>query len=72
MPLSAFGGDNNNNACWDVPIHAENAEVSANRIDAKIIKKLGKSILLLEMSSQWMKIERQGNGENHEVRATSP
>ena len=42
-----------NEALWDVPVYAENAEVRANRIDTRIINNEEK-ITLLEMSCPWL------------------
>ena len=44
----------NHKAFWDVPVYAENAEVRANRIDARIINHEEKKITLLEMSCPWV------------------
>ena len=41
-------------AYWDVPVFAENTEIRANRIDARIVDKVRKEILLLEMSCPWI------------------
>ena len=41
-------------AYWDVRVYANNIEVRANRIDARIVDKEKKKILLLEMSCPWM------------------
>lgn len=40
-------------AYWDVPVYAENTEVRANRIDARIINHKSKIITTLEMSCPW-------------------
>ena len=37
-------------AFWDVPVYAEKTEVRANRIDARVVDKQKKKVLLLEMS----------------------
>ena len=37
-------------AFWDVPLYAEKTEVRANRIDARVVDKQKKKVLLLEMS----------------------
>ena len=42
--------NNSITAYWDVPVFAENTEVRANRIDARIVDKVRKEILLMEMS----------------------
>ena len=44
----------NHKAFWDVPVYAENAEVRAKRIDARIINHEEKKITLLEMSCPWV------------------
>ena len=41
-------------AFWDVPVYAEKREVRANRIDARVVDKQKKKVLLLEMSCLWM------------------
>ena len=38
----------------DVAIYAENTEVRANRIDARVIDKQKKRVLAVEMSCPWM------------------
>ena len=45
--------NNSITAYWDVPVFAENKEVRANRIDARIVDKVRKEIILLEMSCPW-------------------
>ena len=39
---------------WDVPLYAENTEVSANRIDAKIVDKNEKKVIVIEISCSWL------------------
>ena len=39
---------------WDVAVYAENTEVRANRIDARVIDKQRKRVLAVEMSYPWM------------------
>ena len=41
-------------AFWDVAVYAENTEVRANRIDARVIDKQRKRVLAVEMSCPWM------------------
>ena len=41
-------------AYWDIPLYAETTYVRANRIDATIINKQSKEIILLEMSCPWI------------------
>ena len=41
-------------ALWDVPLFAEKVEVRANRIDAQVIDKVKKEVILIEMSCPWM------------------
>ena len=41
-------------ALWDVPLFAEKVEVRANRIDAQVIDKVKKEVILIEMSRPWM------------------
>jgi len=41
-------------AFWDVAVYAENTEVRANRIDARVIDKRRKRVLAVEMSCPWM------------------
>ena len=41
-------------ALWDVPLFAEQVEVRANRIDAQVIDKVKKEVILIEMSCPWM------------------
>ena len=52
-------------AYWDVPIYAENTEVRANRVDARIINHKDKKILTLEMSCPW--IENRERKENEKL-----
>ena len=42
------------NAFWDVAVYAENTEVRANRIDARVIDKQKKRVLAVEMSCPWV------------------
>ena len=37
-------------ALWDVPLYAEHTEVRANRIDARIVDKNEKNVIVIEMS----------------------
>ena len=53
----------NHKAFWDVPVYAENAEVRANRIDARIINHEEKKITLLEMSCPWVENRCQKEAE---------
>lgn len=41
-------------AFWDIPLYAENTEVRANRIDARIIDKIEKKVIVIEMSCPWI------------------
>ena len=41
-------------AYWDVPLYAKNVEVRANRIDARIVDKKDKKVVLLDMSCPWV------------------
>ena len=41
-------------ALWDVRLFAEQVEVRANRIDAQVIDKVKKEVMLIEMSCPWM------------------
>ena len=41
-------------AFWDVAVFAENTEVRANRVDARIINHETRSVTLLEMSCPWL------------------
>ena len=40
-------------ACWDVPLYAESTVVPCNRIDARLVYK-EKRVVLLEMSCPWI------------------
>ena len=53
----------NHRALWDVPDYVENAEVRANRIDARIINHAEKKITLLEMSCPWVENRCQKEAE---------
>ena len=57
-------------AYWDVPIYAENTEVRANRVDARIINHKDKKILTLEMSCPW--IENRERKENEKTMKYGP
>ncbi|XP_027053297.1 uncharacterized protein LOC113680465 [Pocillopora damicornis] len=50
-------------AFWDVPVYAEKTEVRANRIDARVVDKQKKKVLLLEMSFPWMANRKQKEEE---------
>ena len=50
-------------AFWDVPVYAEKTEVIANRIDARVVDKQKKKVLLLEMSCPWMANRKQKEEE---------
>ena len=41
-------------ACWDVPLYAESTVVPCNRIDARLVYKEEKRVVLLEMSCPWI------------------
>ena len=41
-------------AFCDLPVYAENAEVKANRIDARVVDKKRKGVAMIEMSCPWM------------------
>ena len=55
-------------AFWDVPVYAEKMEVTANRIDAIVVDKQKKKVLLLEMSCPWMVSRKQK--ETRKARST--
>ena len=42
--------NDNATALWDVPLYAENINVRANRIDARIVDKNAKKVIAIEMS----------------------
>ena len=48
---------------WDVPVYAEKMEVRANWIDARVVDKQKKKMLLLEMSCLWMANRKQKGEE---------
>ena len=50
-------------AFWDVPVYAEKKEVRANRIDARVVNKQKKKVLLLEMSCPWITNRKQREEE---------
>ena len=50
-------------AFWDVPVYAEKTEVRANRIDARVVDK-HKKVVLLETSCLWMANRKQNEEEN--------
>ena len=62
--------NNSITAYWDVPVFAENKEVRANRIDARIVDKVRKEILLLEMSCPW--ITNRRTKEEEKTRKYAP
>ena len=39
---------------WDIPLYVENTEVAANRIDARIVDKNEKKVIVIEMSCPWL------------------
>ena len=39
---------------WDIPLYVENTEVAANRIDARIVDKNEKKVIVIEMSCLWL------------------
>ena len=41
-------------AFWDVPVYAKSVMVKANRIDARIVEKERKRVVVIEMSCPWM------------------
>jgi hypothetical protein len=41
-------------ALWDIPTYGDNHEIKANRIDAKIVNKKSKEVVILEMSCPWV------------------
>ena len=41
-------------AYWDIPLYADNTHVKANRIDATIVDKENKKVLVIEMSCPWV------------------
>ena len=44
---------------WDVPVFAENTEVKAKRIDARIVDRKEKKVILIEMSCPWVSNREQ-------------
>ena len=62
--------NNSITAYWDVLVFAENTEVRANRIDARIVDKVRKEILLLEMSCPW--ITNRRTKEEEKTRKYAP
>ena len=42
--------NNNATALWDVPLYAENTDIRANRIDAKIVDENEKKVIVIKMS----------------------
>ncbi|XP_074628473.1 uncharacterized protein LOC141886255 isoform X5 [Acropora palmata] len=50
-------------AFWDVPVYAEKTEVRTNRIDARVVDKQRKKVLLLEKSCPWMANRKQEEEE---------
>ena len=46
-----------------MPVYAEKTEVRANRIDARVVDKQKKKVLLLEMSCPWMANRKQKEEE---------
>ena len=53
MPKPLYENDNAI-ALWDVPLHAENTNVRANRIDARIVDNNTKKVIVIEMSCPWL------------------
>ena len=60
----------NHKAFWDVPVYAENAEVRTNRMDARIINREEKKVILLEMSCAW--VENRSQKEAEKARKYGP
>ena len=50
-------------AYWDVPVYADNTEVRANRVDARIVDKERKTVNLLEMSCPSIENRKQKDEE---------
>ena len=50
-------------AFWNVPVYAKKTEVRENRIDARVVDKERKKVLLLEMSCPWMANRKQEEEE---------
>ena len=55
MPKPLYENENAT-AMWDVPLYVENTEVRANRIDARIVDKNAKEVIVIEMSCPWLEI----------------
>ena len=53
MPKPLYENDNAT-ALWDVRLYAENTNVRANRIDARIVDKNAKKVIVIEMSCPWL------------------
>ena len=64
-PVSPKPEYKNDRACayWDVPVFAENTEVRANRIDARIVDRKEKKVILIEMSCPWVSNREQKEQE---------
>ena len=53
-------------AYWDIPLYADNTHVKANTIDATILDKENKKVLVIEMSCPWVE-----NREEKDVEKTT-
>ena len=53
MPKPAYQNPTSE-AFWDIPIYAEHKEVSANRIDARLVSHERKEVCTIEMSCPWI------------------
>ena len=53
-------------AYWDIPVYADNTHVKANTIDATIVDKENKTVLVIEMSCPWVE-----NREEKDVEKTT-
>ena len=50
-------------AYWDIPLHADNTHVKANRIDATIVDKENKKVSVIEMSYPWVENREEKDAE---------
>ena len=53
MPKPAYQ-NTTSEAFWDIPIYADHNEVTANRIDARLVRHVRKEVCTIEMGCPWI------------------
>ena len=57
--------NNHMTAFWDVPAYADQTGVRATRLDARIVDRERRRMILLEMGCRWVENHQQKEEENH-------